>query len=136
MYTYKYPHTYITNSIDHKYISGSLSQLSYSGGCGGHYPFAQVTNLMSPLSSSFAPVNNLVSPLSSSFALVNNLMPTLSSSLTYYEGNYEGAHMFAQWTTTVPPEELTGPWDQGVSIIDGPSWHLRRNATACNAHNS
>ena len=45
-------------------------------------------------------------------------------------------HMFAQWTTTVPPEELTGPWDQGVLITDGPSGHLRRNATTYNTHKS
>ena len=93
---------------DHKYISGSLSQLSYCGwGCGGHYSFAQLNNLLSPLSSSFAQVNNLVSPLSSSlaqannlmsplsssFAQVNNLVSPLSSSLTYYEGKYEGIHV-------------------------------------------
>ena len=45
-------------------------------------------------------------------------------------------HMFAQWTTMVPPEELTGPWDQGVLITDGPSGHLRRNATTYNTHKS
>ena len=45
-------------------------------------------------------------------------------------------HMFAHWTTTVPPEELTGPWDQGVLITDGPSGHLRRNATTYNTHKS
>ena len=45
-------------------------------------------------------------------------------------------HMFAQWTTTVPPEELTGPWDQGVLITDGPSGHLRRNAATYNTHKS
>ena len=45
-------------------------------------------------------------------------------------------HMFAQWTTTVPPEERTGPWDQGVLITDGPSGHLRRNATTYNTHKS
>ena len=45
-------------------------------------------------------------------------------------------HTFAQWTTTVPPEELTGPWDQGVLITDGPGGHLRRNATAYNIHKS
>ena len=45
-------------------------------------------------------------------------------------------HMFAQWTTTVPPEELTGPWDQGVLITDGPSGHLRRNAITYNTHKS
>ena len=44
--------------------------------------------------------------------------------------------MFAQWTTTVPPEELTGSWDLGVLITDGPSGHLRRNATAYNTHKS
>ena len=44
--------------------------------------------------------------------------------------------MFAQWITMVPPEELTGPWDQGVLITDGPSGHLRRNATAYNTHKS
>ena len=136
MYTHKYPHKYIINSIDHKYISGAYPNYLNVSGCGGHYPFVQVTNLMSPLSSLFAPVNNLMSPLSSSFALVNNLVLPLSSPLTYYEGNYEGVHMFTQWTTAVPPEELTGPWDQGVSITDGPSGHLRRNATPYNTHNS
>ena len=45
-------------------------------------------------------------------------------------------HTFAQWTTTVPPEELIGPWDQGVSITDGPGGHLRRNVTAYNTHKS
>ena len=45
-------------------------------------------------------------------------------------------HTFAQWTTMVPPEELIGPWDQGVSITDGPGRHLRRNATAYNTHKS
>ena len=45
-------------------------------------------------------------------------------------------HTFTQWTTTVPPEELTGPWDQGVLITDGPGGHLRRNATAYNTHKS
>ena len=28
--------------------------------------------------------------------------------------------MFAWWTTTPPPGELTRPWDQGVMITDGP----------------
>ena len=45
-------------------------------------------------------------------------------------------HIFAQWTTTVPPVELTGPWDQGVLNTDGPSGHLRRNATTYNTHKS
>ena len=44
------------------------------------------------------------------------------------------AHMFTQWTTTAPPGELIGPWDQGVSITVGPSGHLGRGWIAYNTH--
>ena len=118
-------------------ISGGLSQLSYCGwGCGGHCPFAPA-NLVSPLSSSFALVNNLVSPLSSLFAPVNLMSPLIVKLINMLRTKATTkVHMFAQWTTTVPPEELTGPWDQGVLITDGPSGHLRRNATTHNTHKS
>ena len=45
------------------------------------------------------------------------------------------AHVFSRWTTTAPPEELSGPWDRGVSFTDGPHRHLRLWIFAYNTPN-
>ena len=42
------------------------------------------------------------------------------------------AQVFIQWTIKVPPGELTGPWDQGVSINVGSGGCLRRDRVAYN----
>ena len=62
-------------------------------------------------------------------------LPALRLISNIYYGGAWGTtkvHMFNHWTTMAPPEELTGPWDQGVSITVGPNVSLRGEWIAYN----
>ena len=116
-------------------ITGPLSQLTYQGKRGvggrGNYP---ICTGEPPVTIIKLSVYSTLIKLPVLICITHNAIPSSTYILWGCMWGATKVHMFAWWTTMVPPRELSGPWDQGVSIINGPRGHLRREGNA--THNT
>ena len=117
LYFPQHTHTYMYDRV-YMYISGSPTILLREGCEGITHLNRQATHVT---------FTNLII---SQALCINFNQPALTYYLTYYGGTCEvhttKAYVFTQWITTMPPGELTGPWNRRRSITAGPGGHLRR----------